>query len=489
MIGKAACIGGGVIGAGWVARFALNGIDVAVFDPDDEIERKVGEVVDNAERALRKLCVAPLPEPGEVTFANSLAEAVEGAGWVQESVPERLEMKRVTYDNIAEHAPDDALIGSSTSGFKPSELTELMPRGADRVFVAHPFNPVYLLPLVELVGSPATGAGVLERAASLLRPLGMHPLVLRQEIEAHIADRLLEAVWREALWMVRDGIATTSEIDEAIRMGFGLRWAQMGLFETYRIAGGEEGMSHFLAQFGPTLALPWTRLTDVPELTPELVAKIAAQSDDQSGARSIRELERIRDDNLVGILHALKANDWGAGRVVAAYEKRLREVSLAPDEAPATGPDGGLVLHRASVLPEWCDYNGHMTEFRYLHVFGDATDAFLKHVGMDTAYLEAGRSIYTLESHVRHLREVRAGAPLAVETRLLGHDAKRIRIAHVMRGEDGTELATGEHMLMGVDTGAGKAAALAAPVPERLAAISQAAPPDWAGRGIRSLDE
>jgi carnitine 3-dehydrogenase len=146
------------------------------------------------------------------------------------------------FDDIIAGAPAEAVIGSSTSGFKPSELN----RTGARVIVAHPFNPVYLLPLVELVGDAGR-----RPARRILRSIGMFPLTVRKEIDAHIADRFLEAVWREALWLVKDGVATTEEIDEAIRMGFGLRWAQMGLFETYRIAGGEAGMRHFLAQFGP----------------------------------------------------------------------------------------------------------------------------------------------------------------------------------------------------------------------------------------------
>ena len=153
------------------------------------------------------------------------------------------------------------------------------------------------------------------------RSLGMHPLRVRAEIDAHIADRLLEAVWREALWLVNDGIATTEEIDDAIRYGFGLRWAQMGLFETYRIAGGAGGMRHFIGQFGECLSWPWTKLMDVPELTDELIDTIATQSDDQSGAYGVRELERIRDRNLVGILRALEANEWGAGRTIASMRK------------------------------------------------------------------------------------------------------------------------------------------------------------------------
>lgn len=308
---KAAIIGGGVIGGGWAARFLLNGWDVVVFDPDPEAERKIGEVLANARASLPALYDKNLPAEGRLSFSHDLAAAVAGADWVQESVPERLELKHKVYAQFE----TDGIVASSTSGFKPSELNA----GGAEVIVAHPFNPVYLLPLVELVGD----GELCDRAAEILRSVGMRPLKVRKEIDAHIADRFLEAVWREALWLVKDGIATTEEIDDAIRMGFGLRWAQMGLFETYRIAGGEAGMSHFLAQFGPALQWPWTKLMDVPELDDELVGLIASQSDAQSGDRTIRELERERDDNLVAILRALKARGMAAGGVIAAHEEGL----------------------------------------------------------------------------------------------------------------------------------------------------------------------
>ena len=313
---KAAIIGGGVIGGGWAARFLLNGWDVVVHDPDPEVERKVGEVLANARRSLPALYDKPLPVEGKLTFHAALADAVAGADWVQESAPERLDIKHAILGAICKAAPDVAVIGSSTSGFKPSELNA---KGA-RAIVSHPFNPVYLLPLVELVGDrAATGP-----ASDFLRGIGMFPLTLRKEIDAHIADRLLEAVWREALWLVKDGIATTEEIDEAIRMGFGLRWAQMGMFETYRIAGGEAGMRHFLAQFGPALKWPWTKLMDVPDFDDALVDLVAGQSDAQSGHMPIRDLERLRDDNLVGILRALRKSGSGAGGVIGAHEAALR---------------------------------------------------------------------------------------------------------------------------------------------------------------------
>ena len=320
---KAAIIGGGVIGGGWAARFLLNGWDVAIHDPDPEAARKLDDVLANARQSLPRLYDIALPAEGRLRLERDLAAAVAGADWVQESTPERLELKHTVLEQIVADAPAEAIIGSSTSGFRPSDLQSGVRRPANLI-VAHPFNPVYLLPLVELVGSPANAEAVLDRAAALLTGIGMKPLRVRTEIDAHIADRLLEAVWREALWLVRDGVATTGEIDDAIRYGFGLRWAQMGLFETYRIAGGEAGMRHFIAQFGPALGWPWTRLTDVPELTPELIDRIAAQSDAQSGHMSIRELERLRDDNLVGIIKALKRSGSGAGGAVSEHEAALK---------------------------------------------------------------------------------------------------------------------------------------------------------------------
>src|SRR5688500_12535239 len=146
--------------------------------------------------------------------------------------------------------------------------------GPERFTVGHPFNPVYLLPLVELCGGERTAPETLARAAAVYRAVGMRPLVLRREVDGFVADRLLEALWREALWLVADDVATVEEVDDAVRFGAGLRWAVMGTFLTYRIAGGEAGMRHFLAQFGPALRLPWSRLSDVPELTDELVERL-----------------------------------------------------------------------------------------------------------------------------------------------------------------------------------------------------------------------
>ena len=193
----------------------------------------------------------------------------------------------------------------------------------ERFLVGHPFNPVYLLPMVEVVAGKKTSPSSVSSAMHLYQTVGMKPLEVRVEIDAFIADRLLEAVWREALWLVNDGVATTAEIDDVIRFGFGLRWAQMGLFENYRIAGGEGGMKHFIQQFGPSLDWPWSKLTDTPVLSDQLVERIGSQSDAQSGHLTVRELERIRDNNLVDILLALEGNSWGAGEMVSDLRNNL----------------------------------------------------------------------------------------------------------------------------------------------------------------------
>ncbi len=428
-----AIIGGGVIGGGWAARFLLNGWDVQVFDPDPEAERKISEVLANARRALPGLYDKALPNEGSLTFHEDIADALKGAAWVQESVPERLDLKHKIYAQILEFAADDAVIGSSTSGFKPSELNQ----GEGRIIVAHPFNPVYLLPLIELVGASEHCA----QAADVLRSLGMYPLTVRKEIDAHIADRLMEAVWREGLWLIKDGICSTAELDEAIRMGFGLRWAQMGLFETFRIAGGEAGMKHFMAQFGPALKWPWTKLMDVPEFNDELVDLVAGQSDAQSGHKTIRELERLRDDNLVAMMRALKATGSGAGGVITAHEAILPDVQ---------SQDLPITVSRA-IPQSWTDYNGHMNETHYIEIASQATDRFMQMIGADADYIAAGRSYFTVENHIRYLTELHAGDQITVSTRVLLGEGKKMHLFHMIQDADGTLAATVETLQIHMD--------------------------------------
>ena len=330
-IERAGLIGGGVIGAGWAARLVLNGIDVAVYDPDPELARKLDAVLGNARRAQsRLLSGVPLPAEGRVRIATSVEDAVAGAQFVQESLPEREDLKQGVLAAVDRATRPEIVIASSTSGLLPTRLQSAMAR-PERFVVGHPFNPVYLLPLVEVCGGEKTSEATKQTATQLYSAIGMRPLHVRKEVDGFIADRLLEALWREALWLVKDGIATTEEIDDAIRFGAGLRWSFMGTFLIYRMAGGEAGMRHFLAQFGPALKLPWTKL-EAPELTDELIDRVSKQSDDQAAGASIRELETRRDDCLIAVLSALRAQDFGAGAMVGDHERRLQsqKASSAP---------------------------------------------------------------------------------------------------------------------------------------------------------------
>ena len=307
-----------MIGCGWACRFLLHGWDVALYDKDPDADVRISKMLHRARAALTQIYDNALPDEGTMTIASSIDEAVKSAHWVQESLPESLDLKRSIYAGIESNLTPATPLASSTSGFKPSDLTAGLDC-ASQFVVSHPFNPVYLLPAVELVPSALATEDFKNQCAATLRALGMYPVVINTEIDAHIADRLMEALWREALWLVADGVATTQQIDEVMRHGFGLRWAQMGLFETYRIGGGEAGMRHFLAQFGPALAWPWSRLTDVPDLDAALIEKIACQSDEQSGHLSVTELETKRDANLVAILDALKKTNSGAGAHINDY--------------------------------------------------------------------------------------------------------------------------------------------------------------------------
>jgi carnitine 3-dehydrogenase len=467
---SAALLGGGVIGGGWAARLVLAGVDVRLYDPAPDAEQVAWAQIEHARRAWRRLTTAPPVPEGTLTMAASVAEAVEGAELVQESAPEREQLKRVLLAEASHAAAPDAVIASSTSGLLPSRLDDDMER-PEQLVVGHPFNPVYLLPLVEVTASDRSSPETVERAAAIYGGLGMRPLIVRHEIDGFIADRLLEALWREALWLVAEDVATAEEIDDAIRYGPGLRWSAMGTFLTYRLAGGQAGMRHFMAQFGPALELPWTHLTDVPALDAQLLDKIVEQSDAQADGRSIEELVRIRDDCLVAVLLGLKAEGFGAGEEIARTERRLLD---AARDAESLFSAGWLTVHAAIVEPEWIDYNGHMTEFRYLHVLADGTDALLRRIGIDAEYVAARGAYYTVETHIRHLGEAHVGERLHVATQLLGYDEKRLHLYHELRrSDDQRTIATGEHMLLHMDATSGRTSPAPDDVLQALAQISE----------------
>jgi len=485
-------LGTGVIGGGWAARALHFGIDVIAADVKPEMEAWIRGAVANAEPALARLTTAPLPPKGKLSFTTDLRVMAAKADFIQENIPEQLELKQRMLAEVSRHAAPDVLIASSTSGLTPTDLARDM-LAPERFLVAHPFNPVYLLPLVELVGGAETAPASIEAAAVFFKYIGMHALHVRREVPGHLTDRLQEALWREILHMVNDGVATTGELDASIIYGPGLRWAAMGTNMIYHLAGGESGMRHMLAQFGPCLKWPWTRL-EAPELSETLIDRMVEGTQAQAAGRSIRELERLRDDYLVAIQQVLRQYDIGAGATLRALEERL--YADAGAEAAARAPAPGQPLHLVSttVRPEWVDYNKHLSDFRYGQLFGDAMDVLYRKVGVDDAYRRDGQMFYTVESHVRHLAEAKVGETLEVTTQILAVDDKRLHVFHRLlrrgraSGDLPTLIATGEQMHVHVDTAAAKAAPIRAEVRAELDALARAqanlAVPAEAGRSI-----
>jgi len=468
-IKKVAVVGAGVIGAGWIARFAENGIAVSLFDPAPDAREKVEAVLSNADYAYSKLQAGPRPMKGSVTYTTTLAEAVGDACLIVEAVPEILALKQGVYRDIEASVKPDVMIVSSTSGILPTDLQAGM-KHPERLLVAHPFNPVYLLPLVEIVAGDKTAPACVEQAIAIYTELGMEALHIKKEIEAFVADRLLEAVWREALWLINDGIATTAEIDDAIRFGFGLRWAQMGLFETYRLAGGEAGIKHFIAQFGPCLQWPWTKLMDVPELTEELIETIARQSDAQSGEYSFRELERIRDNNLIAIMHALKANQWGAGQTLIRTEAARTASNLSPalGKAEADQPKAPVLTLECLVPQPSTSDAKRSDDGAYGRCFDQAADALLLRIGVDAQYKATGGFYITAETQIRHLHDTATQGPLQVTTQILAAKNEQLHVYHCLRQGDGQLLATAEQLLLHVDTGTSHSSAPASTIQQSL---------------------
>ena len=447
--------GTGVIGSGWAVRALARGHDVIAWDPADGAEGRLEAAVERAWPSAARLGLFPGADPARLRWAGSPEEVAACADWVQENAPEDEAVKRSLLHRLDTAAEPSTVIASSSSGLLPSRLASGLDH-PERFLIGHPFNPVYLLPLVEVTPGEATTDEAIAAAMAHYDDLVMHPLLVRNEIEGYLSDRLQEALWRENLHLVNDGVATTAELDDSVVYGPGLRWAAMGTNLTFHLAGGEGGMRHMLGQFGPALKLPWTRL-EAPELTGELIEAVAEGCEQQAGGRSIAELEWQRDDCLLAVMRALRPSGIGAGRLIAEREARILAASAAAEVepwAPGTEIEAPLELYTAIVEPDWVDYNGHMAEWAYLTAFGWASDALFRYLGIDEAYRAGGHSYYTVETHLNHRREASLGERLRVTTQVLGSDTKRLHIFHTMY-RDGEMLCTGEQMLVHVDTTAG----------------------------------
>jgi carnitine 3-dehydrogenase len=297
-------VGTGVIGGGWAMHFLAQGLDVVVFDPDPQAEARLGRMTDYAWPALEKLGLKPGASPDRLTLVPTLAEAVTDVDVVQENTPEVLESKIAVFGQMDAAASTETLLLSSTSGLSMTDM-QVGCTHPERAVVGHPFNPPYLIPLVEVVGGKQSSQAAIDWAAEFYSAHGKRVIKMKRELPGFIASRLQEAMWREMLHMVNNDEATVQEIDVAIAYGPGLRWAIMGPGMVYHLAGGEGGMAHVLDQFGPSLKWPWTRL-EAPELTDDLRQRMIAGCESQAQGRSVAQMIRERDDCLIEIIKVLE---------------------------------------------------------------------------------------------------------------------------------------------------------------------------------------
>ncbi|MSP83502.1 MAG: L-carnitine dehydrogenase [Alphaproteobacteria bacterium] len=296
-------VGAGLIGSGWASYFLSQGIDVVATDPHPDGEARVRASVANAWPALTKVGLKPGADQKRLTFIKDIETAIRDVDFIQESATENEDLKTELMARIDRAARPDAIIASSTSGLLPSRFQRTC-KHPERVLVGHPFNPVYLLPLVEVVGGEKTTEANKDWAVAFYNGVGKRALRCRKEVPGFVSDRLQEALWREALHLINDGVGTTEEVDAAVRYGPGLRWAFMGSFLTYHLAGGDDGMAHFIEQFGPALDLPWTSLQG-PAMSKELTRRLVDGTREQAAGKSVKDMERRRDETLIAIMQAI----------------------------------------------------------------------------------------------------------------------------------------------------------------------------------------
>jgi len=302
-VNRICCIGAGPIGAGWTACFLARAYSVTAYVHEPAEEASLRSLIETAWSSLESLGLAEGASLENLRCTSDLTEAVAGAQFIQESAPENMQLKQALYEELGRLVPTNVVIASSTSGLPMSDI-QARCSTPERTVVGHPFNPPYLLPLVEIVGGTATDPAAVQWLSDFYKVAGKAPLVLKKEIPGFIATRLQEAIWREALHMISNGEATVEDIDFAVVNGPGPRWAMMGPCLVYHLGGGEGGMAYCLDQFGPSLKLPWSRL-EAPELTQELREQLVEGSAREAGGRDYATLNSERDEGLVAIHKAL----------------------------------------------------------------------------------------------------------------------------------------------------------------------------------------
>ena len=299
MIKKIAVIGTGVIGSGWIVRFLAHNKKVIAYDKDIRLKKKIIKEIKRTWPYVRKLFNKKKLKLKNFKYVTSIQEALKEADFVQECAPENYKLKTKLMEIIGKYSKPNVIISSSSSGLLPSRIYSKC-KNPSRTIIAHPFNPVYMLPGVEIVPGKRTKKNFLKKAYKFYKSISMNPIMIKKELPGYLSDRLQEALWREALHIVNEGYASTKELDRAIEDGPGMRWSLMGTFLTFHLAGGNAGMKHMLEQFGPALKLPWTKLK-APRLSNKLSNRVITGTRKQARGKSVAEISKIRDEYLLNL--------------------------------------------------------------------------------------------------------------------------------------------------------------------------------------------
>ena len=310
-IKKVAIIGTGVIGAGWIIRCLAHNKIVYAFDKDLKLKNSLIKEIKRTWPFVKKLFKKNKLNLKNFYYFTSLEKTLKDADFIQECATENYALKTKLMSTIGNYAKPNAIISSSSSGLLPTRIYSKC-KNPQRSLIGHPFNPVYLLPAVEIVPGKKTSTRYLNQAKKFYKSISMNPIMVKKELPGYLSDRLQEALWREGLHIINEGYATTEDLDRAIEDGPGLRWSLMGTFLTFHLAGGKAGMKHMLEQFGPALKLPWTKLK-APKLTKNLSSRIISGTKNQSKGKSVSMISNIRDEYLVELQMMRKK-----------YEKKLR---------------------------------------------------------------------------------------------------------------------------------------------------------------------
>jgi len=291
---KTAALGAGVIGASWTSLFLASGRSVAIYDPNPKVEQSVRGYINNAWPVLTELgLVASNANPDAVSFHTDAAKAVEGTTFIQESVPERLPIKSDLYQQIEPALEADAIVASSASGLTLSEMQTGWNNPA-RFVLGHPFNPPHLIPLVEVMGNEKTTSGVAKQAAEFYESVGKVTIQVNKERPGHVANRLQAAVWREAIYLAKEGVASVEDIDKAMWAGPGLRWAAMGPSMLFHLGAGEGGMAEFCNRYSDSFNRWWDDLGEL-QLDDDIAKLLIDGVDEEAGTASHTELSAKRD--------------------------------------------------------------------------------------------------------------------------------------------------------------------------------------------------